>query len=197
MTPLSSDDLVAIVGARRGHFRLESGLHSALWLDLDGLFAEPARIAPFVAALADLLRPHRPEVVCGPLLGGAFLAQRVAQLLDAEFWYTEPDRARDSAALFSARYRLPDALAGRSSGQRIALVDDAMSAGSSLRATYDAVAPKARVVAVGALLQLGTIGADHFVGLEVPVVAVASRPFEVWTPDHCPHCAAGKPLEDS
>ena len=196
MTPLSSDDLIAIAGARHGHFRLESGLHSALWLDLDGLFAEPARIEPFVAALADLLRPHRPEVVCGPLLGGAFLAQRVAQVLGADFWYTEPDRARDSAALFSARYRLPEVLARKVSGQRVALVDDAMSAGSSLRATYDAVGSKGRVVAVGSLLQLGTVGADHFAQLKVPVVAVTSRPFEAWTPDYCPHCAAGTPLEE-
>lgn len=33
--------LLELVHGRRGHFRLESGHHSSLWLDLDALFAEP------------------------------------------------------------------------------------------------------------------------------------------------------------
>jgi hypothetical protein len=33
-----------IVSARRGHFRLESGYHGSLWVDLDALFAEPRLI---------------------------------------------------------------------------------------------------------------------------------------------------------
>ncbi|MDQ3996992.1 MAG: hypothetical protein M3303_08225 [Gemmatimonadota bacterium] len=52
------DAFVELVAARRGHFRLESGHHGALWLDLDALFAESRRIAPFVAALANRIRPY-------------------------------------------------------------------------------------------------------------------------------------------
>jgi len=71
-----------LVAARRGHFRLESGHHSGLWLDLDGLFAEPKRIAPFVDNLTVALRSYSVSAVCGPLLGGAFLAQLVAHALE-------------------------------------------------------------------------------------------------------------------
>ena len=74
-----------LVTGRRGHFRLESGHHGRLWLDLDPLFCEPRRVEPMVAALASALRPHRADVVCGPLLGGAFLAQIVARELGTEF----------------------------------------------------------------------------------------------------------------
>jgi orotate phosphoribosyltransferase len=74
---------------RRGHFRLESGHHSALWLDLDALFAGPRALAPFVGKLVARVRDHAVDVVCGPLLGGAFLAQLVAQSLAAEFCFTE------------------------------------------------------------------------------------------------------------
>ena len=90
MTEISVSAFMALAAGRSGHFCMESGLHSALWLDLDALFASPIRVEPFISVLADLLRPFRVAAVCGPLLGGAFLAQRVAQRIGAEFWYTEP-----------------------------------------------------------------------------------------------------------
>ena len=61
-----------LISGRRGHFRLESGHHGELWLDLDPLFAQPSRIEPFVAGLARAIRPYGVTTVCGPLLGGAF-----------------------------------------------------------------------------------------------------------------------------
>ncbi|MEJ7811923.1 MAG: hypothetical protein WKG32_16040 [Gemmatimonadaceae bacterium] len=126
-----------LVAGRRGHFRLESGHHGRLWLDLDPLFTQPARIAPFVASLATAIRPYTVAAVCGPLLGGAFLAQLVAHALDVEFCFTERVLpAGSSDALYRARYRLPPVLSTRLRGQRIALVDDVMSAGSALRGTY-------------------------------------------------------------
>jgi orotate phosphoribosyltransferase len=41
-------DFLRIVTGRRGHFRLESGHHSQLWIDLDALFADPSTVDPFV-----------------------------------------------------------------------------------------------------------------------------------------------------
>ena len=71
--------ILKLVSARRGHFRLESGHHSDLWLDLDSLFADAEAVDPFVAALSDALRPYNASLICGPLIGGAFLAQLVAR----------------------------------------------------------------------------------------------------------------------
>ncbi len=59
-----------LVAGRRGHFRLESGHHGGLWLDLDPLFAEPRRIAPFAAALAGAK-----QVFPGPYLDPASLLE--------------------------------------------------------------------------------------------------------------------------
>src|SRR5512140_2309169 len=138
MGEISASAFLELADCRSGHFCMESGFHSALWLNLDALFAATARIEPFISRLADLLRPHRLDAVCGPLLGGAFLAQRVAQLIDAEFWYTAPagpSASDDGSSLFRARYRLPSSFATRLPRPRVALVDDVISAGSSLRAT--------------------------------------------------------------
>jgi orotate phosphoribosyltransferase len=195
MTEISASAILELAEGRTGHFCMESGFHSALWLNLDALFADTVRVEPFVAQLADLLRPHRLDAVCGPLLGGAFLAQRVAQLIGAEFWYTTPDAPVDGAGLFRARYRLPSAFATRLSRPRLGLVDDVISAGSSLRATYSALNSITDVVIVGALLQLGTVGADFFAAHSVPLERVVQQPFQTWSPLDCPQCAAGVPVE--
>ena len=196
MTDLSASGFIELVAGRRGHFAMESGYHSALWLDLDALFAAPAPVQPFVSALANLLRAYRVQVVCGPLLGGAFLAQKIAEALGAEFWYTEPVQRAETTGLYQAQYRLPSAFAGRVARPRVALVDDVMSAGSSLRATDAALRERgADVVAVGALLTLGSVGVRYFADRNVPVESVVRAELEMWTPDDCPHCAAGMPLE--
>ncbi|HEV7839016.1 MAG TPA: hypothetical protein VGO75_13180, partial [Gemmatimonadaceae bacterium] len=56
--------VLALVSAREGHFKLESGYHSGLWLDLDSLFAEPHKIAPLVSDLARRISSHEPSVIC-------------------------------------------------------------------------------------------------------------------------------------
>ena len=189
--------LLELVTSRRGHFRLESGHHGRLWLDLDGLFAEPRRIGPFVDALANAIRPHAPSIVCGPLLGGAFLAQLVAQQLDAEFAFTERVMPAASEGLYRARYALPPALASRMRDRRVAIVDDVMSAGSALRGTFaELQAQGAKVVVAGALVVLGTTGADFFAQQHVAVEAVAREAYDLWPPASCPLCAAGVPLEE-
>ncbi len=188
---------LALIAGRRGHFRLESGHHSGLWLDLDPLFARTDRIAPFVTRLADALRPHAVDMVCGPLLGGAFLAQLIAHTLGVEFSFTERTVPAQAGGLFQARYRLPPAIATRVSGKRVAIVDDVMSAGSSLRGTdAELRAHGATPVVAGALLILGSTGADFFTDCGLAVEAVFRDRYALWLPADCPLCAEGLPLED-
>jgi orotate phosphoribosyltransferase len=190
-------DVLDALPARRGHFLLESGYHTDLWLTLDGMFADTRALAPLVADLATRLRPHAPAAVCGPLLGGAFLAQAVATVLGVGFYFTEPDPAPAGPGLFRAKYRLPDELRRRAGGERVAVVDDVISAGSSVRATADALsAAGASTVAVGALLLLGGAAEAHFTEQGVPVEAVGRSSFSLWKPDECPLCRAGVALED-
>ena len=70
-------ELLDLISARRGHFRLESGHHGNLWLDLDSLFLHPAGWMPFARVLARRLSVHRVEAAVGPLVGGAFVAQTI------------------------------------------------------------------------------------------------------------------------
>jgi len=194
---ISVDEVFAALPARQGHFLLESGYHTDLWLTLDGLFTEPARVGPLVAALADRFRSYRVDGVCGPFVGGAFLAQLLAAALGVRFYYTEPDAPVARTGLFEARYRLPAELRRLVRGQRVAVVDDAISAGSSVRATIAALtAAGASVVAVGALVVLGRAAVDHFEQQRLPLETLGHRDFALWKPDDCPLCARGLALED-
>ncbi|HEY0071114.1 MAG TPA: phosphoribosyltransferase family protein [Chloroflexia bacterium] len=194
-----------LLSARKGHFRLESGYHGGLWLDLDPLFVVPGRIKPFVEGLADRLKGHNIEAVCGPLVGGAFLAQAIAAMLDVEFYYAErfaPD-VRDAGTgtgtgtLYPVEYRIPGGVSGMLRGKAVAVVDDAISAGSAVRGTLASLeASGAKPVAMGALLVLGS-QAEHFCrerGLALE--CIAQLPYEVWLPTECPLCASGVALED-
>lgn len=197
MKEISANAFLEIVSARRGHFRLESGHHGGLWLDLDGLFADPKRIDPFVSALARKLEPHNVSIVCGPLLGGAFLAQLVARELDAEFCFTERVVPADRGGLYPVRYVLPAAFAERVNGKRVGIVDDVMSAGSALRGTFTELQSHlASPVVAGALLLLGSAGAAFFAERGIPVEAALRDEYELWLPDNCPLCADSIPIED-
>jgi orotate phosphoribosyltransferase len=197
MSDTTASAFLKIVSGRRGHFRLESGHHSALWLDLDALFAEPRQIEPFVAQLVAALRPYDVAAVCGPLLGGAFLAQLVARDLGAEFCFTEREMPRESGGLYRARYGLPAAFRERLRAKRVAIVDDVMSAGSALRGTYAELETHgAKPVVAGALLVLGSVGSSYFAERGVPVEAVAREEYQLWPPEACPLCSRGEPLED-
>jgi len=192
-----TSDLLAAVPSRDGHFRLESGYHTNTWLTLDGLFIDQAAIRPAVAALADRLRAHEPTAICGPFVGGAFLAQLLAAQLQARFFYTQPVAAAANSGLFTARYELTPDLRRWIAGERVAVVDEVISAGSSVRATVVAVeAAGASIVAVAALVVLGDAALTHFASARIPVETLDARPFPMWTPDACPLCASRIDLED-
>ena len=199
MSADSPQDLVDLIDGRRGHFQLESEHHGELWLDLDTLFLRPARLVPFVEDLARRLADAvDPDAVCGPLLGGGLIASAVATLLDIELYIAEPVARTDAGGeLFRAHYAVPNETRGRLHGRRVAVLDDVMNAASAVRATVtDVRAAGADVVAIGALLVLGSPAADYAGDEGLALVHAAAIPNRIWEPRACPLCAAGRPLED-
>jgi orotate phosphoribosyltransferase len=185
------EKLLELLSARRGHFLLESGHHGSLWLDLDALFMQPAKLLPFTRELARRIGGHGIEAVVGPLVGGAFVAQMVAAELDLRFAFAERRMQAQGVT-----YAIPDAFHDHHlRGRTVAIVDDAINAGSATRATFAALtALGARPVAVGALLILGETALPFFAANELAVESVASLANELWEPAACPLCVAGVPL---
>ena len=190
-------DILKALPARRGHFLLESGYHTDLWFTLDAMFVAPHEIAPQVAALAEMLRPYSISAICGPLLGGAFLAHAVAAQMRLRFYFSEPAPLKTDGGLFAAEYRLPPELRRRVRNERIAVVDDIISAGSSARATAsELTAAGASIVVVGAMVILGNQATEYFSARGVPLVALAREEFNLWEPAECSLCRTGVQLEN-
>ena len=72
------ENFLSFVRRRQGHFQFESGHHGDLWLDLETLCLHSSEVQPFAAQLAAKLSRHNVEVVCGPLVEGAFIALLVS-----------------------------------------------------------------------------------------------------------------------
>src|SRR5262245_1161700 len=86
----ANEAMIDQLPTRRGHFLLESGHHGDVWLDLELLFLRPDRVRPFAQELATRLEKHRVDVICGPLVEGAFLGLMVASEMGLPFTYSQP-----------------------------------------------------------------------------------------------------------
>jgi orotate phosphoribosyltransferase len=158
---------------------------------------QPGRVERFAAALAGRVGPYGIDLVCGPLVEGAFVGLMVASQLAAEFCYTERQAPPQTEALYPVEYRLPPALRGRVRGKRVAIVNDVTNAGSAVRGTLaDLQACGARLVAIGSLLVLGDAASRFAAENRVPLETLATLPNALWAPSDCPLCAAHVPLED-
>jgi orotate phosphoribosyltransferase len=184
-------DLLSLVASKEGHFQLESGYHSDRWLELDQLFRRPLALRPFVAELAGRIAAHRLDVIAGPLTGGAFLAELMADALGVEFAFSERI-VSDRTGLFPIDYRISPAFRTAMRRRRVAIVDDAISAGSAVKGTYaDVEACGATPVVVGVLLAMGSAGPEFATAKGIPLERLADLPLNTWLPQACPLCAAG------
>jgi orotate phosphoribosyltransferase len=183
-------DVVRLARPRSGHFDLGTGYHGDLWLDLDALFLRPSRLRPHVRWLGERLREHAVDAVCGPLEGGAFLAYAVADLLEVAFLagYRSPGEATG--------YHLP-AVPGGVGGWRVAVVDDAVNAGTAVAACLEELRGRGAVpVAVAALVSLGEASAMIPARMGVPFYPASTLPSRAWPVGQCPLCADGIPYTD-
>jgi orotate phosphoribosyltransferase len=221
---VESCDAVQLAQPRRGHFDLGTGYHGDVWLELDALLLRPAVLRQPVRWMADRLREHAVDAVCGPVEGGAFLAYAVADLLTAAFLpgYRTPGE--------TAGYHLPPvpggiagdhlppmpgeaagdhsppvagkiardhsrAASGGIAGWRVGIVDDAVNAGTAVAACAAAVRAQGAVpVAVTSLLALGDASEAIPERLGAPFYPAATLPSRTWSAARCDLCAKAIPL---
>jgi orotate phosphoribosyltransferase len=187
------DEVTRLARPRRGHFDLGTGYHGDLWLDLDALFLRPALVRPHARWLAGRLADHRIDAVCGPLAGGAFLAQTVADLMRVAFLPAYPASAAGPRE--TAGYRLARTARDLVGGWRVGIVDDAVNAGTATRACFEHLRDLGAVpVAAGALLALGQASAMVAATMSLPFYTVATAASRVWPAGDCELCADGVPL---
>ena len=193
MTP---DDFFSLADVRRGHFQYESGFHSNLWLDLETLCHHPEILRPFVVELCSRIADFTPDVICGPLIEGAFVALLAASELRREFVYTLRLGDTSDRRMFPVTYELPQSLRSVVTGKRVIIVNDVISAGSAVLGALQSLRMAgAQVVAIASLVVLG----ESFLAVaqqeNIPLTTLLNLPNDMWEPENCPLCTDKVPLQ--
>ena len=183
MDEIDLPGLLAESGALlEGHFALSSGRHAGRYVLCARLLALPARARAVGRALAGPLESHRPQAVVSPALGGVVIGHEVAAALEVPFRFVE---RREGVFSLRRGFHLR-------AGERIAVVEDVVTTGGSVRETLEVVAAGgARPVAVGAIIDRGALPAPF----AVPFVSLLELEIATYPPESCPHCRAGEPLD--
>jgi orotate phosphoribosyltransferase len=168
------------------HVVYTSGRHGSAYVNKDAVYPHTDRVSELCRLLADAARHTRPEVVCGPALGGIILAQWTGHHLGALAVYAE--KLPDGGLGLRRGY---DRLVAR---RRVLVVEDVLNTGESVRKAVAAVrAAGGEVVAVAALCNRGGVTAAH---LGVPtVISLVELSLDSWDAAACPLCRERVPID--
>jgi orotate phosphoribosyltransferase len=166
-----------------GHFLLTSGLHSSIYLEKFRVLQHPHYTERLCSMIARYFKRQGVQVVAGPTVGGIIIAFEVARQLGVRGIFAE---RKDNKRTFRRGLTL-------TSGERVLVVDDVLTTGSSVREVIAEVRKQgAEVVGIGVLADR----AQEKLDFEVPLFACYKISIPTYQPDVCPLCAAGLPLEE-
>ena len=165
-----------------GHFVLTSGNHSDRYFEKFNVLNQPQRVDVLCRELAARLSDTNPDVVLGPTTLGILLAYEVAKHLGVPAAYGE--RSADGKRfLRRAEHIAP--------GQRIAVVDDVLTTGGSVRECIDLVESQGAVLCGVGLLVDRSGGKVTF---PAPTRALLSLEVTSYPPDAVPEWLAAIPI---
>jgi len=170
----------------KGHFRLTSGLHSSEYLQSALVLQHPDLAERLGRELAQGMpkdQASKAQIVVSPALGGLIIGHEVARAMGARFLFTE----RDPAGKMTLRRGF-----SLSPGETAVVIEDVVTTGGSTREVIELLlASGVRVLGVGSIIDRSAGRVD----LGVPRVALATLDAVSWTPEECPLCKQGLPVE--
>jgi orotate phosphoribosyltransferase len=163
---------------RSGHFLLSSGKHSDVYVEKARVFEDPKLTIRLAEEVATWFKDV--DVVVSPAIGALPFGFAVALAAGARFVYTEREGERMALRRgFEIRQ-----------GERALIVEDVVTTGGSAAEVYRLVEDAgADALGIAALVDRSTSD------LAFPLRALARVGAESWSPDACPLCAEGRPLE--
>ena len=170
---------------RRGHFVLSSGLHSPIFLQKNLVFMYPQRTERLCSALADKIRAEagQVDVVVSPAVGAIIPGYETARRLGVPAMYVE----REGGQLrFRRAFRLAP-------GARVAVIEDVVSTGLSLRECVEAVRAAGGEVVCAACI-VDRSGGRAQTGARM--IALATLDVPAYPADALPPELAAIPVED-
>jgi orotate phosphoribosyltransferase len=180
-----SDEIIQIfkdAGAiLEGHFLLTSGLHSPVYWEKFRILQDPHYTEKLCRLIAEHFKKDNVQIVAAPTTGGIILAFEVARLLGVKGIFAEKE---GEIRIFRRGFSI-------SPGDRILIVDDILTTGSSITEVMDAVKKHMGIiVGIGVLVDR----AEQRKEFGVPLFSCLRSATITYSPDECPLCAAGIPL---
>ncbi|MDP6646795.1 MAG: orotate phosphoribosyltransferase [Dehalococcoidales bacterium] len=190
----------------KGHFRLTSGRHSPVYWEKFQVLQFPKYTEELCQMIANHFRYQNIQLVAGPTTGGIILAFEVARQLGVRGIFAEKEsgqgfgqKARPGGRVFRRGFNI-------NPGDRVLIVDDILTTGSSVREVITAITNRGGlVVGVGVMvdrseLQQGEIDLRQRLSKEaglsvgVPLFSCLRSLTPTYEPENCPLCAECIPL---
>ncbi|MBU2536390.1 MAG: orotate phosphoribosyltransferase [Chloroflexota bacterium] len=165
----------------KGHFLLTSGLHSLVYWEKFRVLQFPNYTEQLCRMIADHFRSQNVQVVAGPTTGGIILAFEVARQLGVCGIFAEKEGEERS---FRRGFTVnPD--------ERVLIVDDILTTGSSIREVIAAVKKlRGNIIGIGVLVDRSEQAQDF----GFPLFSCHRAATVAYHPEECPLCAAKVPL---
>ena len=182
MLKTNAEELFKKSGAvLNGHFLLASGLHSPVYWEKFRVLQFPAYTEQLCRMIADHFRKENIEVVAGPTTGGVILAFEVARQLGVRGIFAEKV---DSERVFKRGFSI-------NAGERVLIVDDVLTTGSSVHQVIAAVKKlHGNIIGIGVLVDRSVDKLDF----DLPFFSCLRSETINYEPASCPLCAAKIPL---
>ena len=166
----------------KGHFQLTSGVHSPVYWEKFRVLQYPGYTEQLCRLIADHFREQRIQVVAGPTTGGIILAFETARQLGVRGIFAEKEGNAERA--FRRGFSI-------NPGERVFIVDDILTTGSSIREVMSAVTKQGGIViGIGVLVNRS----EQRVEFGVPFFSCLCSITPTYPPEECPLCAAQIPL---
>ena len=177
-----TEDIFQKAGALlKGHFLLTSGLHSPAYWEKFRILQFPGYTEQLCRMIADHFRRENVQVVAGPTTGGIILAFEVARQLGVRGIFAEKE---DEERSFRRGFSIDP-------GERVLIVDDILTTGSSIHEIIAAVNKlDGSIVGIGVLVDRSGQAPDF----GFPLFSCHRAATVTYRPEECPLCAAGVPL---
>lgn len=182
-----------------GHFVYTSGRHGSVYVNKDAVYPHTSVVRDLCDTLAKAIAAYDVEVVCGPALGGIILSQWTAHQLTE---YTGHEvlgvyaEKTETAETKGGELVLGRGYDGIVAGRRVAIVEDVVTTGGSLRKAANTVRRSGGdIVVAAALVDRGNLDAG---ALGVPTfLPLLSLGLDSYAAGECPLCKAGAPINTS
>ena len=166
----------------KGHFLLASGVHSPIYWEKFRVLQYPNYTEQLCRLIVDHFREQRIQVVAGPTTGGIILAFEVARQLGVRGIFAEKVDTAERA--FRRGFSIDP-------GERVLIVDDILTTGSSIREVMSAVTKQGGIViGIGVLVDRS----EQKVEFGIPLFSCYRSITPTYPPQDCPLCAAQIPL---